>query len=137
MKQSLFDLIQERFHAMNELLENLWVSFSNKSISLSEWNVIAKIFGQKMFMSQVTKQVSISRQATHKIVKRLEEKGIVEIFKVEYNKRDNCICLTPYGEQCYKKYEELKKEIEKEIIEKIGDNNFQMLKTLLQRDWGL
>lgn len=137
MNQSLFDLLQERFHEMNELLENLWVSFSNKPISLSEWNIIAKISGQKLFLSQVTKQVSISRQATHKIVKQLEEKGIVEIFKVEYNKRDNCICLTPYGEQCYKKFEELKKEIEKEITEKIGDKNFQMMKNILQKDWGL
>lgn len=137
LQQGLFDLIRQRFNELNEVLENLWISYSNKPISLSEWNLIAQISEKKLFISQVVKQVSISRQATHKLLRQLEEKGIVEIYECENNKRDKCICLTPLGEQCYKKYVEIKQDIEKDITRNIGEKNLQILKNILKSDWGL
>lgn len=137
VQDELFELMKERFLELNELLNNLWLSYSNKSISHSEWSIISQISEQTMFISEVSKNMAISRQATHKLIKQLEEKGIVEIFQNENNKRDKCISLTPLGEQCYKKYMELKKELENNIKEKIGEQNIKSLKTILKSDWGI
>lgn len=137
VQDELFDLMKKRFLELNELLNNLWLYYSSKPISQSEWNIISQISAQSMLISEVSKQMSISRQATHKLIKQLEEKGIVEIFQSEHNKRDKCICLTHLGEQYYKKYMELKNELENDIRKKIGDQNLQNLKTILKSDWGI
>lgn len=137
LEDSLYDLIRNRFSDLNELLENFWLSYSNKPLSLSEWNIISHISEEKLFISEVAKLIPISRQATHKLIKQLEVKGVVEIFQTEQNKRDKCVRLTPYGKQCYEKYVELKEELEQRISEKIGKENVQILKKLLKNDWGI
>jgi DNA-binding MarR family transcriptional regulator len=85
----------------------------------------------------VTKHVDISRQATHKFIKSLEGKGLVEIHNVENNKKEKSIRLTALGEECYEKNEALKVTVEKKIADKIGTKNLTLLKDILQSDWGL
>jgi DNA-binding MarR family transcriptional regulator len=73
--------------------EKLWLN----------WFIMARIYKKKPTISYVTKRVDISRQATHKFIKRLEVKGLVEISSLENNKKDKCIHLTKLGEECYEK----------------------------------
>ena len=88
-------------------------------------------------ISYVSKHVDISRQATHKFIKRLESKGLVKISNLENNKKDKCIQLTKLGEECYEKNESLKAGLEKKIADKIGLEKFGVLKEILKSDWGL
>lgn len=137
MQEGLIDLLKKQSMQINGLLEHLWNSISHKKISPSEWNIIEQISFKECFISEITKTLSISRQGIHKLIKQLEEKEIVKVFYTEQNKRNQCICLTPLGNECLNKYIQLKKEIEKTIAIQVGNETVTLLKNILQKDWGI
>lgn len=131
----LIDLISERHLLLRKISEKAWNDKSDLYISNSEWYIMARIYKKEPTISYVTKNVDISRQAIHKFIMNLSTKGLVEVNNVESNKKEKCIRLTPLGEECYEKNEELKAKLEKEIAEKIGVDQVKMLKDLLKIDW--
>lgn len=132
----LFDLVSERHTAIRKMLEDKWNETSDIKISNSEWYILAKISENHCTVSALAKEVQISRQATHKFIKKLETKGIVELF-YGHNNRDKCVRLTDLGEMCVNKYILLKKEVEEKIAEKVGREQLEQLKNLLRSDWGV
>jgi DNA-binding MarR family transcriptional regulator len=134
----LIDLISERHVQLRTITEKLWNNNSKIYISNSEWFIIARIYEKKQpTISYVSKRVDISRQATHKFIKQLEEKGLVEIKNVENNKKEKCIQLTSLGEECYEKNESLKATLEEKIAAKIGAEQLSFLKEILKANWGI
>lgn len=131
------DSLSERHVQLRSITEKLWNDTSDIYISNSEWFIMARIYQKRPTISYVTKHVDISRQATHKFIKRLESKGLVTVSSLENNKKDKCIQLTQLGEECYEKNEALKANLEKKIIDKIGFEKFQILNDILKLDWGL
>ena len=133
----LIDVLSERHIQLRSITEKLWNDTSDIYISNSEWFIMARIYKKQPTISYVSKHVDISRQATHKFIKRLESKGLVKISNLENNKKDKCIQLTKLGEECYEKNESLKAGLEKKIANKIGIEKFGVLKEILKSDWGL
>lgn len=133
----LIDLLSEHHILLRRITEKLWNDSSDIYISNSEWFIIARIYQKQPTISYVSKQVDISRQATHKLIKSLESKGLVVVENVENNKKDKCIKLTTLGEECYVKNESLKATIEKKIADHIGNEQLILLKDILKADWGL
>ena len=133
----LIDLLSEHHILLRRISEKLWNDSSDINISNSEWFIIARIYQKQPTISYVSKQVDISRQATHKLIKSLESKGLVVVKNVENNKKDKCIKLTAFGEECYEKNESLKATIEKKIADHIGNEQLILLKDILKADWGL
>ena len=133
----LIDLISERHIQLRNITENLWNDNSDIYISNSEWFIMARIYKKQPTIAYVSKHVDISRQATHKFMKNLEGKGLLKISSLENNKKDKCVQLTELGEQCYEKNEALKADLEKKIIDKIGNEKFGILKEILKLDWDL
>ncbi|ETI67401.1 MarR family transcriptional regulator [Neobacillus vireti LMG 21834] len=131
----LIDLLSERHSLVRKISEKAWNDQSEIYISNSEWYIMARIYKKQPSISHVTKNVEISRQAIHKFIKNLSEKGLVEIKNVENNKKEKCIQLTDLGEECYIKNEALKAQLENRIAEKIGTEQVQILKDLLKLDW--
>lgn len=134
----LIDLISERHVQLRSITEKFWNDNSGIYISNSEWFILARIYEKKQpTISYVTKQVDITRQATHKFLKLLEAKGLVEIKNVENNKKEKCIQLTQLGEECYERNQALKAELVEKITGKIGVEQISLLKEILKSDWGL
>lgn len=133
----LIDLLSEHHILLRRISEKLWNDSSDIYISNSEWFIIARIYRKQPTISYVSKQVEISRQATHKLIKSLESKGLVVVENVENNKKDKCIKLTVLGEECYVKNESLKATIEKKIADHIGIEQLILLKDILKADWGI
>lgn len=133
----LIDLISERHIQLRSISEKLWNDNSDILISNSEWFIMARIYKKQPTISYVSKHVDISRQATHKFIKNLENKGLLNISNLENNKKDKCVQLTVLGEKCYEKNEALKASLEKKIIDKIGNEKFEILKEILNLDWDL
>ncbi|MFJ8063619.1 MarR family winged helix-turn-helix transcriptional regulator [Psychrobacillus sp. NPDC096426] len=133
----LIDVLSERHLQLRKITEKLWNDSSAIYLSNSEWFIMSRIYKKQPTIAFVTKHVDISRQATHKFIKSLEAKGLVEISNAEHNKKDKCIRLTKLGEECYEKNESLKANLEKEIAEKIGPEQLKLLKDFLKLDWGL
>ncbi|WP_144550230.1 MarR family winged helix-turn-helix transcriptional regulator [Bacillus sp. X1(2014)] len=131
----LIDLLSERHSLVRKIAEKAWNDQSDIYISNSEWYIMARIYKKQPSISYVTKNVEISRQAIHKFIQKLSEKGLVEINNVENNKKEKCIKLTALGEECYEKNSALKAQLENKIAEKIGMEQVTMLKDLLKLDW--
>lgn len=133
----LIDTLSERHIQLRETIENKWNQQSNIYLSNTEWFILARIYKKETTISYVTKQVDISRQATHKFIKNLEAKGLVKVFNVPYNKKDKYLKMTELGEECYEKNKELKANLEQKIAESIGHEKFAILRNLLKSDWGI
>lgn len=133
----IVDLLSERHLLLRRIFEKSWNSTSEIYISNSEWYIMARLYKQQPTISHIAKYVDISRQATHKCLKSLEAKGLVEIRNVENNRKDKCLKLTVLGEECYEKNENLKQSLEKKIASNLGEEQLILLKGLLKVDWGL
>lgn len=131
----LIDLISERHSLVRRISANAWNEQSEIYISNSEWYIMARVYKRQPSVAYVTKNVDISRQALHKFIKKLIEKGLVETKNVENNKKEKSIHLTALGEECYEKNEVLKAQLENEIAEKIGIEKVNILKDILKVDW--
>lgn len=133
----LIDLLSEHHLQLRRICELSWNDSSNIYISNSEWFIMARIYQKQPTISYVSKHVDISRQATHKLIKNLESKGLIAIKSVENNKKDKCLQLTVLGEECYEKNEALKATLEKKIADTIGAEQLALLKDILKSNWGL
>lgn len=136
-KLNLIDLISERHITTRRISEKAWNDNSEFHISNSEWYIMARIYKKQPTIAYVTKNVDISRQAIHKFIKNLASKGLVEVRNVENNKKEKCIRLTAFGEECYEKNEALKVQLENKVAEKIGSDQMEILKDILKSDWGI
>lgn len=133
----LVDLLSERHNLLRKIAEKAWNNQSDIYISNSEWYIMARIYKKQPTISYINKNIEISRQAIHKFIKSLAEKGLVEVNNLENNKKEKWIQLTPLGEECYEKNEKLKAGLERKIIEKIGAEQVRLLKEILKMDWNL
>ena len=133
----LIDALSERHIQLRNLIEKQWNATGDIHISNSEWFIMARVYKNRRTISYVSKQVNISRQATHKFIKNMEAKGLVEVHSVENNKKQKCIQLTDLGEKYYEENVRLKANIEKQIAERIGPEKMEVLKEILKADWNL
>jgi DNA-binding MarR family transcriptional regulator len=133
----LIDLISERHLLLRKITEKTWNDRSDISISNSEWFIMARIYKIRPTLAQVSKSVDISRQATHKLVRGLESRGLVIIEDSTENNKDKCISMTTLGEECYEKYLTLKAELIDKIADHIGRDKVALLKEILMTEWGI
>jgi DNA-binding MarR family transcriptional regulator len=133
----LIDLISERHSLVRKMAEMKWNSHSEIAITNSEWYIMARIYKKQPTFSYIAKNVDISRQAIHKFILKLAEKGLVEIKNVENNKKEKSIQLSSLGVECYEKYTTLKTQLEKKIAESIGNEQVERLKAILKMDWNI
>mgnify|MGYP001954025155 CR=1 FL=1 len=135
MGDLLVDLLQEKSSLIAKTKGEKWQAISQIPITNSEFSILERVYKNKPLISHVAKQLPFTRQATHKFIKQLEEKELVETKKA--NLRDKAIELTSLGEACYEKHLALKKELEKMIAEEIGEMNVKRLKEILKMEWGI
>lgn len=133
----LLDLLTERNDQVRRLSEQSWNEQNDIHISNSEWYILATLYQAKTTIAEVTRDVHISRQAIHKLIKNLEGKALVLVTDHPQNRKDKCIELTPLGHTCYEQNEALKAQLEQRIQESIGQEAFNQLKTILRMDWKL
>lgn len=86
-------------------------------------------------VSKLSKTLGISRQATHKAIKNLLNRGLVRMENPSDNKKVKIIELTPLGEASFKKRKVILQEIENSIALKIGEEKLLQLKEILMLDW--
>ncbi|WP_342468973.1 MarR family transcriptional regulator [Ureibacillus sp. FSL K6-3587] len=135
MGDLLIDLLHEKSVLLKKIKEEKWQAISGIHITHSEFSILEKVYKNQPLISHVAKQVPFTRQAVHKFIKQLEEKGLVETKK--FNLRDKSIELTKLGEACFEKHLALKKELENMIEEEIGEMNVKRIKEILKMEWGI
>ncbi|MFJ8260570.1 MarR family transcriptional regulator [Rummeliibacillus sp. NPDC094406] len=133
----VLDLLSKRHMNLRKKVERMWNSANEIKISNSEWYVISFTYKKQPTIATITKQVDITRQATHKLIKGLEQKGVLEIHNALHNKKDKCVTLTSYGDSIYEEYTKIKNELESDISHHIGKEQLQLLKAIISNDWGI
>ncbi|QEN04334.1 MarR family transcriptional regulator [Thiospirochaeta perfilievii] len=132
---TIIDLISEQHLVLRKLVEDRWMEISNIEFSHTEWFLLSKTEQESLTISKAATLIGISRQAMQKCAKKLEERGYINFFYKKDNKRDKYIVLTETGRDCCNKNNNLKKRIENEIIENIGNVKVKDFKELLKKDW--
>lgn len=133
----LLDLLSERHDQIRRISEQAWNAQHDIYISNSEWYILARVYRNKPTIAEITRNVHISRQATHKLIKNLKSKELVKVTDHPTSRKDKCIELTDLGVRCYEQNEALKADLEQKIADSLGEDAFQRLKILLTADWKL
>ena len=131
----LIDLISERHVYIRAHIEKIWNEKYDIKINNTEWHVIAKLYSGMDTIADITRKVHVSRQATHKLIKNLEQKQLIEIFDDQNNKKIKKVRLTDFGVQCYEQYMAIKEQTEASIEQSIGTKLYEQLKRGLSMDW--
>ena len=137
MNIDIIDLLRKRYMLSRKSIEKMWNEESDIHLSHSEWLIIDRLFDGQQTIAEVCRIVDITRQGTHKLIKKLEENGLVVTGKMKNNKRDKYVKLTEFGIACFEKNKALKIRLEDQIKNAIGTEQYSKLKQLLAADWGL
>ena len=130
---SIIDLISEKHIELRREVEERWAEMGVDEISHTEALLLAKINMGKISIAEVARQANISRQAMYKCAKKLEERGYLKFVVDEKNSKYTELTLK--GENYCIKSKKLKREIENEISNIIGEEGFLILKSILNRSW--
>ena len=130
---NIIDLISEKHITLRREVEERWSKSGEEDITHTEAMLLAKINMGKISLAEVARQANVSRQAMHKCAKKLEEKGYLEFIASESNQ--TYTSLTEKGSLYCKKSNDLKKKIEQEIAENLGEENIKLIKKLIEGQW--
>lgn len=130
---NLVDLLNSKYHKFKKMNEEVCSNAYNISMTNSEWSVIYLIYGKQPTITEIAKQVNITRQATHKCIKTLNSKGIITVNNVVNSNKKKCLKLTPLGEQLILENNLLRESIERDYVAQIGLDSVNLLKSLLNK----
>lgn len=132
---NLIDLISEKHKKLRKEVMKLWDEKHSEYISDSESHMLGTINIREMTVAEVSRKMNISRQGAHKCAKKLIDNGYIILKSVEGNNRDKLIVLTEKGDEYCTEMLILKKQLEDNIIKKLGIENIEFLKDFLRKDW--
>jgi len=135
LTNNLKALLQEKLWLLEDRLQQQRKASSYSSLSNAEAKVLAALRGEALTISEVARRLGVSRQAVHKTVSGLVKTGLLELSVIEGNLRDKSIVFTQAGEQMKEEAENILRKLEDEVKRAIGTQNFQQLKTLLEKEW--
>lgn len=131
-EMNLIDLLSEKHLALRKKVTQM----DPDNINKTESHILAVLEVHSMLsISEISRIINISRQGTHKSIQGLLSQGYVEAVEVAGNQRDKHIVLTPKGIECNRKMLVIKKQLEQQIINKLGNKKVELIKALLKEDW--
>jgi DNA-binding MarR family transcriptional regulator len=132
---NLIDLISEKHLILRKRSEEVWRQVSSIEISHTEAHLLARINQESITIAKAAKASNISRQAMHKCAKQLEHRGYLQFVYQGGNTRDKFMVLTDLGTTYCKESNALKEKLEQEIAGQIGQENVDILKEYLKKNW--
>jgi DNA-binding MarR family transcriptional regulator len=132
---NLIDLISEKHKKLRGKVMKLWSEKKGEEITDTEAHMLAMLEIKSLTIAESARKVKVTRQAAHKCVKKLIDRGYVVLSSIEGNNRDKLIVLTPKGKEYCMEMLKIKEEIEEEIATKIGRENVELLKKYFRESW--
>lgn len=133
---NIVDIISDKYMKLKKIHDIRWSDSSDLPLSNSEGFIISLIHKKEATISEIAQQAQISRQAAHKNIKALIAKNLIQAHTAADNNRKKILKLTSQGEACFHKNELIKKEIEKDLITVLGEDDISQLKeTLKKMNW--
>ncbi|MBE6050465.1 MAG: winged helix-turn-helix transcriptional regulator [Clostridium sp.] len=132
---NVIDLISEKHAKLRKKVRKSWNEQGGDNIGDTESYVLALLERKNMTISEISRQIEISRQGTHKCCHSLMDRGYIMVIDSEINSRDKVLRLTDKGLEFCKESLKLKEKLEIEIKESIGEENFKIIKECFGKVW--
>lgn len=129
---NLVDLISERHKELRNKVRIMWKESGGEDISNTETYILSLVENKEITMAEIARIIGISRQGVHKCVKNLVGKGYLQIESMDNSQKEKVVKLTIRGQECCNSIYEIKKEIEEEIKENIGEERIELLRDILK-----
>jgi DNA-binding MarR family transcriptional regulator len=135
LTSNLKALLQEKIWLLDNRLQQKRLASSYKALTDAEARILAVLRGEELTISEIARRLGVSRQAVHKIISNLIKRKLLKLEQIEGSSRDKRIIFTQAGEEMKKEAAKTLQELEKEVEIAIGSRNFQLLKSLLRKEW--
>ena len=129
------ELLYRQYKQLRDEAENLWNGRYDVQLTSAEWYVINNIYQGMTTAPELMKQMDITKQAVHKFIVALEEKGIVQSSIIKAPKVQKKVQLTSLGQDIIEKSLVIQREMEQRIEQSIGSEPYKQMKRLLQVPW--
>lgn len=119
-----------------ELEKNANNSLRQNDLTMSQISVLMeleKTAENRMELKQMERRLHVAQSTAAGIVQRLEQKGFVESFGSEQDKRIKIICITPSGRECCRKAEANMKQAETDLTAALTETERSILMELLKK----
>ncbi|WP_051507177.1 MarR family winged helix-turn-helix transcriptional regulator [Saccharibacillus sacchari] len=129
---TLIDLMSDKHLFLRKKVAEL----DGEELNRTETHILAVVeTAVKVSISEIGRAVNLTRQGTHKSVLGLIERGYLEESQDTANRRDRYVRLTSKGQQACDRQLAVKRELELEIAQKLGQEHVEWLKRLLVEEW--
>lgn len=133
----LISLIAEKQRAIRRTCQVKWKEVHGIYIADSEWAILELALKNTITISDAAKSIGITRQASHKLVRSMEDKGLVKIYESEVYKNRKYIIPSDLGKECADMQKKMKDSLVDKMEQTIGVQRTRELKEILSMDWGL
>ncbi len=104
-------------------------------ITPAQSRLLANMAGKPMSMAKLGRRLAISRQAVHKCVSQLEQKGILQVQTDPERGNSKLVVYTAKGREVNRAGADIIAALEKKIMASVGATNLEQLKLLLAQPW--
>ena len=101
----------------------------------AETMIFSTLRGRELTVSDIARLRGVSRQAIHRTVSGLVERGYVRLKPAEGSRRDKVVAITATGQKLRDRAGDLLQDIEADIAKVIGKKRLETLREILSEDW--
>ena len=130
---NLVDLISEMHKVLRAKVNDRWNENNIEKINQTESHILGILGRESTTVAQLSREINISRQATHKCVQKLIVRGYLEIENMKGSNKEKLVVLTEKGKICNDEMLHIKFSIEEEICNERGDSSVEIIKLLLRK----
>lgn len=131
---SLKRLIYFKYQWFETRLSNELTQLGVHPRTPAQAQILMALNGGSRTISDVARQIGVSRQAAHKTINELIKDGWLQT-RTGDKRHSKIVELTPYGVAQRNTVVTAMRNIEKEIASSIGTDNLALLKKLLSQPW--
>ncbi len=131
LKQNIKGLMMSVLGEWNQKMDEGRAKTEFADIRPADMRVFGQIRGRKIKLSQIHKELGVSRQAAQQAVDRLISHDMLRLELAEGSKRDKVVSITEKGQKWRSHAAEQIRDIEEECKQRLGAENAEMLREIL------
>ncbi len=134
--QNLNQLLLTRTDWLSERINAAVKASPYSSITPAQTRLLALMAGKPASISELARRSGVSRQAIHRTVLELEQRGILKVQTDPQRANSKLVEYTELGREVNRHGAMIIQKIEQQIAQQVGTRELERLKHLLGKHWG-
>jgi DNA-binding MarR family transcriptional regulator len=126
------NLLYQLAHVIDERLLQYRRGTRYEHVWQSDIRVFVQASRRKMSLSEIARELKVTRQAVQASVKRLRALEVVDLEPIPGNRRDKCVAITPRGLAAQAETVRQVAQIEAEIAVALGNMDIEKFRAALR-----